>query len=139
LSVIKPWLNSHAPMHYQWFCKQNKFNETLPLHDNVTGILSLDQNNMAQNIPRFVICTMENFNTTQNTSSYFHDVNTLLTYRDHLYVDTVNIMDKWETLADNSKRHNVYLQKEGWPFVTSTFPQNTAVQYIKITFLFSVK
>jgi hypothetical protein len=35
----------HASVHYQWFYMQNKFNETLVLHDNVTGILQLDQSN----------------------------------------------------------------------------------------------
>jgi hypothetical protein len=37
----------------------NKFNQTLALHDNVTGILQLDQSNkMAYKDPEVVICTM---------------------------------------------------------------------------------
>jgi hypothetical protein len=71
---------------------QNKFKETLALHDNVTGILQLDQSNkMAHKDPG--VCDMYNgkFYTIstkhprctekepQNNRTYFHDVNTLLT------------------------------------------------------------
>jgi hypothetical protein len=40
----------------------NKFNQTLALHDNVTGILQLNQSNkMAYTDPGVVICTMASF------------------------------------------------------------------------------